>query len=76
MQAALSAPLLPVAEHLQNAKAARIRYLAASLLALNAEIAEREKQLTTLFESLPEVQCDQSLPEFMLLYQSSRATKL
>jgi hypothetical protein len=62
MQAALTAPVLPVAEHLQSAKAARVRYLAASLLALNAEIAEREKQLTTLFESLPEAERYQSLP--------------
>ncbi len=53
---------LPVAEHLQTAKAALIRYLAASLLALKAEITQREQQISDHFDGLPEAGWIRSLP--------------
>ena len=53
---------LSVAEHLQNAKAARIRYLAASLTVLQAEIAEREKHISDMFGGMPEADWIRSLP--------------
>jgi transposase len=56
------APCLPVAEHLQSAKAALIRYLAASLLALKAEITQREQQIGEHFRGLPEADWIRSLP--------------
>ena len=49
----LRRPALPVSEHLQKAKAPRIGYLAKSLLALQAEIAKRKKQITKDFKQLP-----------------------
>jgi len=55
-------PTLPVAEHLQTAKAALIRYLATSLLALKAEIAQREEQITNHFDGMPEADWIRSLP--------------
>jgi transposase len=62
MQAALIEPVLPVAEHLQAAKAGLIQYLATALLMLKAEIAERERQITDRFERLPEANWIGSLP--------------
>ena len=58
----LTQPVLPVADHLQTAKAALIRYLASSLTALQAEISEREKQITQHFDGLPEADWIRSLP--------------
>ena len=58
----LRRPALPVSEHLQKAKAPRIGYLAKSLLALQAEIAERKKQITKDFKQLPESDWADSLP--------------
>jgi transposase len=58
----LERPVLPVADHLQAAKAPLIRYLACSLMALNAEIAERERQITQQFDALPEANWARSLP--------------
>jgi transposase len=58
----LQEPTLPVADHLQNAKASRIRYLAASLTTLQAEIAEREKHISDLFGGMPEADWIRSLP--------------
>jgi len=58
----LSQPVLPVPDHLQTAKAARIRYLAASLTALRDEIGEREKHIGELFASTPEADWVRSLP--------------
>lgn len=62
METALTAPVLPVAAHLQTAKATLIRYLATSLLALKTEIAERERQITDHFDGLPEADWIRSLP--------------
>ena len=62
MQAALGQPVLRVADHLQKAKAPRITYLATSLLALAAEIAECERQITAQFDQLPEADWYRSLP--------------
>lgn len=58
----LSQPALPVAVHLQTAKAARIRYLASSLVALQDEISEEEKHIGNLFSSTPEADWIRSLP--------------
>jgi transposase len=58
----LTRPCLPVAEHLQTAKAALIRYLAASLVALKAEITQREQQIGDHFGGLPEADWIRSLP--------------
>ncbi len=62
MQALLVAPALAVAEHLQRAKAPLLRYLAGSLLALKAEIAQRERQIGDHFGGLPEADWIRSLP--------------
>ena len=62
MQAALAEPALPVAQHLQAAKAGLIHYLATALLALKAEIGERERQITDRFNRLPEASWIGSLP--------------
>lgn len=53
---------LPVSDHLQAAKAPLITYLARSLLALQAEIAEREQEITQQFDKLPEADWVRSLP--------------
>jgi transposase len=62
MLAVLKQPALPVADHLQTVKARLIQYLASSLIALKAEIAEREEQITRHFEQLPEADWIASLP--------------
>ena len=62
MMAHLARPVLPVAEHLQEAKADRIVYLARCLLALNEEIAERDDQIGGQFAQLPESDWISSLP--------------
>ncbi len=62
MVARLKQPALPIADHLQKAKASLIQYLAGSLIALNAEIAQREKMITERFGQLPEADWAESLP--------------
>lgn len=62
LEVRLVEPTLPVAEHLQTAKSALVRYLAISLLALKAEIAQREEQITSHFDGLPEADWIRSLP--------------
>jgi len=62
MLAVLTRPALPVAEHLQTAKASLIRYLAESLLALQDEIARREQDITDQFRRMPEADWVASLP--------------
>lgn len=62
LEARLVEPTLPVAEHLQTAKADLLCYVAASLLALKAEIARREKRITEQFNALPEADWVDSLP--------------
>lgn len=62
IEARLVEPVLPVAEHLQKAKAALVEYLATSLLALKAEITKREQQITDQFDGLPEANWARSLP--------------
>lgn len=62
MMDVLERPVLSVPDHLQQAKAPLIRYLACSLMALNAEIAERERQITQQFNDLPEADWAGSLP--------------
>ncbi len=58
----LKQPVLPVAEHLQDAKKTLIDYLARSLKMLNAEIAERDKQINDHLDRLPESNWVRSLP--------------
>jgi transposase len=60
--AVLEAPVLPVADHLQAAKAPLIRYLVKALSSLKTEIAEREKRITRHFEGMPEADWVKSLP--------------
>jgi transposase len=62
MVACLTQPVLPIADHLQEAKASLVQYLAGSLMGLKAEIAQREKAITESFRRLPEAQWVQSLP--------------
>jgi transposase len=62
MIAALSRPVLKVAEHLQQAKAGRIAYLAKSLLELIEEIAQRDDNISGQFALLPESDWISSLP--------------
>jgi transposase len=62
MRAHLVRPALPVAEHLQAAHAPRIRYLAGSILALHAEITQRERDILERFDKLPEADWIRSLP--------------
>ncbi len=58
----LTQPVLSVPQHLQEAKAPRIHYLARSLSTVQAEIAERETQITQQFNALPEAETYRSLP--------------
>ncbi len=62
MVACLKQPALPIADHLQQAKASLIQYLAKSLITLKAEIAQREKAITQSFHQLPESDWAESLP--------------
>ncbi len=62
MVACLKQPALPIADHLQQAKASLIQYLARSLIAPKAEIAKREKAITQSFHQLPESDWAESLP--------------
>lgn len=62
MEKRLTEPVLGVADHLQAAKSPLIRYLASSLVALRAEIAEREREITEHFDGLPEAGWIRSLP--------------
>jgi len=54
--------VLPIAEHLQQAKAPRVQYLARTLTDLGREIAEGERQIRSDFEGLPEANWIRSLP--------------
>lgn len=58
----LKQPALPVAEHLQQAKKTLICYLAGSIKMLNAEIAERDKQINDHLDGLDESDWIRSLP--------------
>jgi transposase len=60
--AALEAPVLPVAEHLQAAKAPLVHYLAQALITLKAEIAERDDEIRQHFNRMPEADWLKSLP--------------
>jgi hypothetical protein len=62
MVSRLSAPVLPVAEHLQAAKANRIVYLARCLIELKAEVSRRDEELGDQFKALPESDWISSLP--------------
>ncbi|TAL08546.1 MAG: hypothetical protein EPO02_12600, partial [Nitrospirae bacterium] len=62
MTAHLSAPVLPVAEHLQLAKADRIVYLARCLAELIEEIARRDDRIGGQYAELPESDWISSLP--------------
>ncbi|GAI43943.1 unnamed protein product, partial [marine sediment metagenome] len=62
MVATLKQPVLPVAEHLQEAKKTLICYLARSIKMLNAEIAQRDKQINDHLDGLPESDWVRSLP--------------
>lgn len=62
MVARLKQPALRIADHLQQAKAPLIQYLAKTLITLKAEIAAREKAITAQFAQLPEADWVQSLP--------------
>ncbi|HUW18950.1 MAG TPA: IS110 family transposase [Sedimentisphaerales bacterium] len=58
----LERPALSVAEHLQKSKEPLICYLAGSIKLLNAEITERNKQITEQLNQLPEANWICSLP--------------
>jgi transposase len=58
----LERPALSVAEHLQKSKEPLICYLARGIKMLNAEIAERDKQITEQLNELPEANWIRSLP--------------
>jgi transposase len=58
----LERPVLSVAEHLQKSKKPLICYLARGIKMLNAEIAERDKQITEQLNELPEASWIRSLP--------------
>ena len=58
----LTQPALPVADHLQQAKAPLISYLAASIQTLNSEIAKRNQWITEHLDHLPEANWVRSLP--------------
>lgn len=58
----LHAPVFGVAEHLQEAKKHLICYLSRSLKLLNAEIAERDRQINDHLDGLPESDWVRSLP--------------
>ncbi len=62
MVTCLKQSVLPIADHLQEAKANLIQYLAGSLIMLKAEIAKREKAITEDFGQLPEADWARSLP--------------
>ena len=62
MVSRLKQPVLPVAEHLQQAKKTLICYLARSIKMLNSEIAERDRQINDHLDSLPESDWVRSLP--------------
>ena len=62
MVACIKRPALPIADHLQQAKASLIQYLAKTLITLKAEIATREKAITAQFAQLPEAAWVQTLP--------------
>lgn len=62
MTAMLKKPALPVPDHLQQAKAKMIRYLATSLVALKAEIAQRESEIEDRFGQMPEADWIRTLP--------------
>ncbi|MHC4867159.1 MAG: IS110 family RNA-guided transposase [Planctomycetota bacterium] len=62
MVAMLKQPVLPVAEHLQEAKKTLVCYLARSIKMLNAEIAQRDKQINDHLDGLPESDWVRSLP--------------
>jgi len=63
MTATIRRPALPVPQHLQQAKAPLIGYLATSLIALKAEIARRESDISDRFGQMPEADWIRSLPE-------------
>jgi len=58
----LERPALSVAEHLQKSKKSLICYLANSIKLLNAQITERDKQITEQLNELPEANWIRSLP--------------
>ncbi len=62
MQAVLGRASFEVPAHLQQAKAPRIGYLAASLLALDDEIKRHERIIEQAFDALPEARLYRSLP--------------
>jgi transposase len=62
MKIRLEQPVLPVPAHLQSAKVPLITYLARSLLALQAEIAECDGRIREMFEAMPEADWVSSLP--------------
>ena len=62
MVACIKQPPLPIADHLQRAKASLIQYLAKTLIALKAEIAAREKAVTAQFDTMPEAAWVKTLP--------------
>lgn len=62
MAATPKKPALPVPEHLQKAKGTLIRYLAKSLMALKAEIAQREGEIDDQFGQMPEADWIRTLP--------------
>ena len=62
MKTQLEQPVLPVPSHLQAAKAPLIAYLARSLLALQAEIAECDGRIREMFQAMPEADWVSSLP--------------
>jgi len=62
MVSLLRQPALPVAEHLQQAKKTLICYLARSIKTLNAEMAQRDKQINDHLDSLAESDWIRSLP--------------
>lgn len=62
MAATPKKPVLPVPEHLQKAKGTLIRYLATSLIALKAEIAQREGEIDDQFGQMPEADWIRTLP--------------
>jgi len=62
MTATLKKPALPVPQHLQKAKGTLIRFLATSLIALKAEIAQRDGEIGDRFGQMPEADWIRTLP--------------
>ena len=62
MMDVLKQPAFPVADHLQEAKAPLISYLAASIQILNGELATRDRWITEHLDQLPEANWVRSLP--------------